>query len=67
MSQLAIKTKWTIQNNGFVFVFFLMILMDRSQQPILWFTAQQEEGRDVQVDGSQDYGPISLIDCSIVQ
>lgn len=49
------------------FFFFLMILMDRSQQPILWFTAQQEEGRDVQVDGSQDYGPISLIDCSIVQ
>lgn len=63
-SQLAIKTKWTIQNNG---CFFLAILMDSSQQPILPFSTQQEEGRDVCVDGSQDYGLISLIDCSMVQ
>lgn len=41
--------------------------MDTSQQSILLFTPQQEEGKDVWVDGSQDCGLISLADCSMVQ
>lgn len=41
--------------------------MDSSQQPILVFTAQQKEGSDVWVDGSQDCGLISLGDCIMAQ